>query len=109
MNIIVFGPTGTGGCADGVEIASQYRVEPPCSPVPCQTSDERRRAVPIATNERIPGCGAREGAGETMKKHPAKRNPMAREVAKAQYRRRIKPDRRRAIEAKRMKRPVQEK
>jgi hypothetical protein len=48
-------------------------------------------------------------ARETMKKHPAKRNPMAREVAAAQYRRRIKPDKRRAIEAKRMKRPVEEK
>jgi hypothetical protein len=43
-----------------------------------------------------------------MKKHPAKRNPMAREVAAAQYCRRIKPDKRRAIEAKRMKRPVEE-
>jgi len=44
--------------------------------------------------------------GEAMKKLPAKRNPMAREIAKAQYRRRIKPDKRRAIEAKRMKRQL---
>ena len=41
-----------------------------------------------------------------MKKHPAKRNPMAREASKPQYRPRIKPDKRRDIEAKRIKRVV---
>jgi hypothetical protein len=39
-----------------------------------------------------------------MKKLPAKRNPMARALAKSQYRPRVKPDKRRAIEAKRLKR-----
>jgi hypothetical protein len=37
-----------------------------------------------------------------MKKLPAKRNPMAKALAKPQFRSRIKPDKRRAIEAKRM-------
>jgi hypothetical protein len=41
-----------------------------------------------------------------MKKKPAKRNPMAREVAKRQYRPRIKPDERRKIEGKRRKRII---
>ena len=44
--------------------------------------------------------------GKAMKKRPAKRNPMAREVARPQYRPRIKPDKRRAIEGKRMKRQL---
>jgi hypothetical protein len=43
---------------------------------------------------------------KAMKKPPAKRNPMAREIAKAQYRRRIKPDKRRSIEAKQAKRQL---
>jgi hypothetical protein len=39
-----------------------------------------------------------------MKKLSAKRNPMAKALAKPQYRPRIKPDKRRKIEAERMKR-----
>ena len=39
-----------------------------------------------------------------MKKLPAKRNPIAKALAKPQYRPRIKPDKRQKIEAKRMKR-----
>jgi hypothetical protein len=39
-----------------------------------------------------------------MKKLPGKRNPMAKALAKPQYRPRIKPDKRQKIEAKRMKR-----
>jgi hypothetical protein len=35
-----------------------------------------------------------------MKKLPAKRNPMAKALAKPQYRPRIKPDKRRKVEAK---------
>jgi hypothetical protein len=38
-----------------------------------------------------------------MKKLPAKRNPMAKALSKPQYRPQIKPDKRRAIEVKRMK------
>jgi hypothetical protein len=40
--------------------------------------------------------------GEEMKKLPARRNPIAKALAKPQYRPRIKPDKRRKIEAKRM-------
>jgi hypothetical protein len=38
-----------------------------------------------------------------VKKHQAKRNPIARALAKPQYRPRIKPDKRRKIEAKQAK------
>ena len=41
-----------------------------------------------------------------MKRQPAKRNPIAGALAKPQYRPRIKPDKRRKIEAKRRKRQL---
>jgi hypothetical protein len=41
--------------------------------------------------------------GKEMKRKPARRNPMAKALAKPQYRPRIKPDKRRKIEAKRIK------
>jgi hypothetical protein len=46
---------------------------------------------------------AKREESDAMKKLPAKRNPMAKALAKPQYRPRIKPDKRRKIEAQRMK------
>jgi hypothetical protein len=47
---------------------------------------------------------AKREEGEAMKKRQAKRNPMAKALARPQYRPRIKPDKRRKIEAKDVKR-----
>jgi len=59
---------------------------------------------PALTHQGKPAFGF--SSGEEVKKLSAKRNPIAKALAKPQYRPRIKPDKRRKIEAERIKRLV---
>ena len=78
-------------------------------------AQDRRKARPVSWGsgqDGRPSAGLTAKAsvqifeGKAMKKRPARRNPMAKEIAKPQYRLRIKPDKRRTIEGKLAKRQL---
>jgi hypothetical protein len=69
-------------------------------------AQEQAKAAGGATAGLADQASFRIFEGKAMKRQPAKRNPIAGALAKPQYRPRIKPDKRRKIEAKRRKRQL---